>query len=110
MATVNRGRDIDLTRQEGDDSDVVFIVPAEALTLTVDTTAIFQVKSIKEVIQFTKSSTINITSQTITIPFIPSDTKGKSGNHRWELQVTDDSFVIKTIGGGMFRIRKELIV
>jgi hypothetical protein len=110
MATVNRGKDIDLLRQEGDDSDVVFTVPSEALVLTVNTTAIFQVKDIKNVIQFTKSSTINITGQIITIPFVPSDTKSKSGNHRWELQVTDASFGIKTIGGGMFRIRKELII
>lgn len=104
-----RGRDIEILRQEGDTSDVSFIVP-DALNLPVTTTAIFEVKDSKYNVIFTVDTAITITGQNIFIPLAPSDTKGYFGNFRWELQIKDTSFGILTIGGGIFKIRKELIL
>ena len=105
MSTYLIQSEIDITRQEGDDADIVFNVPAE-FSLT-DATVIFQVQTSKGTLIFEKTPTPSLQVITITIDAV--DTKGYVGTKRWELQVTR-SGKITTIGRGDFIIVKELIV
>jgi hypothetical protein len=106
MATFIIKQEIPITRQEGDHSDIVIHVPA---ILPIDGAtvefAVFKAgaKIIKKV-----NADMTITDQVITIPFLPADTKGKPGTHKWELQIIRES-VITTIGRGPFIIVQELI-
>lgn len=93
-----------ITRQEGDDADIVIIIPDE-FSMT-GATVIFQVEDTKGNVIFTKTPTPAL--QIITITLAAGDTKGKYGNKRWELQVTKDS-KITTLGRGDFIIVKEMI-
>jgi hypothetical protein len=110
MATYNTARDISLRRQEGDSSDLTVIVPT--LLDMKGATVRFQVKDIAGRLLIDKStlqSTIFLEGQTIHLQFDPTDTKRRSGIHRWELEVTI-SGSIYTIARGSFEIVKELIV
>ncbi|MBK6284973.1 MAG: hypothetical protein IPF54_22135 [Draconibacterium sp.] len=51
---------------------------------------------------------ITIIGQTITIPLLIADTKGKAGKHSWELEISNTNEVF-TIGRGIFIIISELI-
>ena len=93
-----------ITRQEGDDADIVMTIPDE-FSMT-GATVIFQVEDTKGNVIFTKTPTPSL--QVITIPIDAVDTKTHYGNRRWELQVTR-SEKITTIGRGDFIIDKEMI-
>jgi len=124
MSTYLIENEIKLTRQEGDNSDIIFTIP-EQLSLsfadaifqvkdrykrtiigktTVDDTIIITITSVQEPILDTDGNSVlddqgnptynTIITQTLTIPLLPNDTKTFSGSHRWELQLTD-----KTPGG-----------
>jgi hypothetical protein len=93
-----------ITRQEGDDADLVITVPA--LYSMTGATVIFEVQDAKGTVIFRKTPTPAL--QVITITFDAVDTKGYSGNRRWELQCTK-SAKITTIGRGDFIITKEMI-
>jgi hypothetical protein len=100
--------EIKITRQEGDDSEIVIIVP-DILSLN-SSTAKFQVKSQCGLIfQRASGDGITINGQTISIILVPANTKGKSGKYRWELEITTGTGKIITIGRGDFVIEKELI-
>lgn len=104
MATYLINSEKTITRQEGDDADIVITVPV-AFSLT-GATVIFQVEDAKGNIIFTKTPTP--VGQVITITLDAVDTKGHYGNRRWELQVTK-SGKITTIGRGDFIIVREMI-
>jgi len=93
-----------ITRQEGDDADLVITVPA--LYSMTSATVIFEVQDSKGNVIFTKTPTPAL--QVITITFNAVDTKGYAGNKRWELQCTKGG-KIATLGRGDFIITKEMI-
>lgn len=104
MATYLISSEKTITRQEGDDADIVMTIPA-AFSMT-GATVIFQVEDAKGNIIFTKTPTPVL--QVITITIDAANTKGYSGNRRWELQVTKGG-KITTLGRGDFVIVKEMI-
>jgi len=110
MATYIIGEEIHIRRQAGDNADLEVIVPNQLPITGADVT--FKLRDPDGVTLFTKTTTdCTIIQQTITIPFLPSDTRGRAGKHRWELQLqkpTDYGTV--TIGRGDFNIIKEEIV
>lgn len=106
MATLLIKSEKQITRQEGDDSDIVFTVPG-IFPLT-DSTVEFSIFQAGRKIIRKLTSDVDITDQVITVPLLASDTKGKSGSHRWELQITRGG-KITTIGKGSFNILAELI-
>ena len=53
-------------------------------------------------------SDMTISSQNVTIPLVVNDTKGKSGNHIWECEITDTGVLITT-GEGPFKIPRKYI-
>jgi hypothetical protein len=111
MTTYIVAEEITITRQEGDHADVTIVVPA-SLSM-VSATAKFQVNSAKGTLIFLKSSAttgLDINAQTITVTILPADTKGKSGTHRWELEITNSASKIITAGRGDFEIIKEEII
>lgn len=99
-----------LTRQIGDLSDIVFMVPV-ILSMT-GKVARFQIWNLKHtVVELSKNSyesdgDIEITDQRVFIPLLPDDTKDLSvGKHLWELEVADDGLINETpitIGQGYF--------
>lgn len=104
MATYLISSEKTITRQEGDDADIVMTIPDE-FSMT-GATVIFQVEDSKGNVIFTKEPTPAL--QVITITIDAADTKGKYGNRRWELQVTKAG-KITTLGRGDFIIVKEMI-
>lgn len=104
MTTYNIQKEITITRQEGDSSDLSINVP-EILDIT-GATAIFQVRSMVDKIILSKS--IIPQGQQINCLFNPQDTEGKAGIHRWELELIWGERHI-TIGRGNFEIIKQLI-
>lgn len=122
MSTILPKGDITINRQEGDDADIVLIVP-EILPLT-DAIIKFQVwtnptDGTDRELVFEKDNQegeegyvggITVEEQTITVTMIPEDTKGFSGVQRWECQINEpNSYKVKTIGKGRFNIMFELI-
>lgn len=111
MATFIIGSEINISRQEGDTADIVFTVPS-ILNLDLFTEVKFQVKNATKTI-FSKSLTDNnltVLSQTITIPLAVADTANKTGTHRWELEISNDTPEVITIAKGNFTIIKQSIV
>ena len=103
-------KEFEIVRQEGDDASIEFTVPAE-ISLT-NATCKFQVKDQTGKLLISKTSTSGIIKdgQSITVVLEPIDTTWHSGLHRWELEITDeDSYGIKTIGKGVFKILSQLI-
>lgn len=109
MATYIIDEDILITRQEGDDADIVFTVP-DVLSLN-GATAKFQAYNTDGVKIIDKSigSGIAIDGQKITIDLIPFDTLNKANVHRWELEITTSQNKVITIGRGSLKITKQLI-
>lgn len=105
MAAILKAENITIVRQEGDTSEIVFIVP-EIVPLT-GATAHLQVRQKNG--DAVLEPTTSITGQTITIALVPNDTKGKAGTHNWELEIRAGE-VITTIASGTFEIKKELVV
>ncbi len=109
MATYLIKREISITRQEGDTAEVTIIVP-EVINMQ-NYNARFTVKNNSRRSLIDKKSQdgdIIITGQTITVPLLVADTKGKSGKHSWELEISSTNDVF-TIGRGIFMIKSELI-
>lgn len=112
MSTFLVAREFPIVRQEGDNADIIFTVPIE-LSLAGTVTAKFQVKTTDSRLIFSKDTTegITIDGQDITVELLPVDTKGKSGQFRWELEITKEAtYGIVTIGKGNFKIVKEIIL
>ena len=88
MATYLIQNDFTITRQEGDISDIVFVVQ-NTLLLT-GMTVKFQVFNSKSEIMMDKVSPTNITvvSQQITIPLLQADTQSLKGSMTWECELT----------------------
>jgi hypothetical protein len=97
MASYLLDSEVDLTRMEGDDSEVEIIV-ADVLDIT-GATVVFEIKDRDGdvLIQKTTSSGIVITDQNIKVTLVPADSNGKSGRHRYEFKLT-------TAGGKVYRI------
>ena len=103
-------KEFEIVRQEGDDAIIEFTVPAE-ISLT-NATCKFQVKDQNGKLLISKTSTSGIIKdgQSITVVLEPIDTTWHNGLHKWELEITDeDSYGIKTIGKGVFKIISKLI-
>lgn len=99
-----------ITRQEGDNSEIKFIIPS-LFPLSGGFVLKFAVYSRSGTKQFEKTTTNGdfvIDGQNATTYLEPNDTKGIWGTYRWELQYTE-SDEITTIGKGNFDILKELI-
>jgi len=131
MASYLISKEIKITRQEGDNGDIVFIIP-DTLSLLF-ASAIFQVRDRfnqtiiskttadgSMVISYPEETIINdegdeeiIIKQQITVYLLPTDTKGHKGCiGKWELQLTDNtvgSYGIVTTGRGSFEIIGEII-
>lgn len=110
MATYLIKKEYDITRQEGDTADVVIVVPDVIDMQNYDVQ--FSVKSNMGVTIFDKKTadgTITVAGQTITIPLLATDTKDNPGKYRWELQISNNTPEVITIGRGVFLIVRELI-
>jgi hypothetical protein len=110
MATYLIKKEITITRQEGDSADIVIVVPNVIDMSLYD--AQFQVRDTtlrRLIISKTSNAGISIAGQTLTIPLATDDTKNKAGKHRWELQLSNNTPEIITIGRGTFIIVNELI-
>jgi hypothetical protein len=110
MSTYIISSEIQLIRQEGDTSDIVFVVP-DVLSLTTFTEIKFSVFRNSSVIieKLLSDGSISVLSQTITIDLLPDDTKGYSGDYKWELEISNLTPTIITIGRGMFTLIAEQI-
>jgi hypothetical protein len=109
MPTYLVERPITITRQEGDLADIVFTIPA--ILNPADYGIRLSVKDDKgrTVLKMdTAANDITVQDQMVTIPLLPADTKGKPGNHKWEVEIYKDDGPI-TIGYGSFVITPELI-
>ena len=100
---------INITRQEGDSADISFVVP-EILNLALYDAKFNVTTKLRNVILYKSSldGTIAINGQTVTIPLLPDDTKHKTGNYLWELELSNENENI-TIGKGSFFIISEII-
>jgi len=113
MATYLYGSLITITRQEGDTADLVFTVP-DSLSMTPFTEVKFQLNkgltgSTMRWIKKLSLAEMTVALQVITIPLNAADTTGYSGNNNWELEVSNATPTIITIGKGTFVITKEII-
>lgn len=108
MAAYLIKEDFEITRQQGDISEIVFVVQ-NTLLLT-GMTVKFSVYDSKGVAKITKVSptTITVVAQTITIPLLKADTETINGALYWEMELTDANRRI-TIGKGRFNVVKTLI-
>ena len=112
MASYTIKRDITIIRQEGDNSDVIITIPDVLNIDNADITFLVVTSTKDEIIKKTLLDGITKDSQIITVKLDPVDTKGYYGNHKWELQLNDqtvDSYGIVTVGKGIFTINKEFI-
>lgn len=102
-------KEITIRRQEGDTGSVVFVIP-DIIDLDLYTEIKFKVSNSGSLIfiKLLSDNSISVENQTVTIPLLAVDTKLKSGNHFWELELSNDT-EITTIGRGVFVIIKELI-
>jgi hypothetical protein len=99
---------IKITRQEGDDFDVIFnIDPDYSLVGATVKFGVFRTNPDKPIIQKTGAS-VNITGQQIRVDIAASETLNKNGLYKWELEVTKGG-KIATIGAGDFEIIKTYI-
>jgi hypothetical protein len=109
MPTYLVERAIAITRQEGDLADIIFTIPDVLSTTDYDVRFLVKGNNGRTIVKKdTASDDIIVSEQTVTIPILPSDTKGKPGNHKWELELYKSDGPI-TIGYGMFSITPELI-
>ena len=97
-----------ITRQQGDISDVVFVLQ-NTLPLT-GMTVKFQVRNSRGDLLLDKVSPTNITvvGQQITIPLLKVDTETLKGTLTWECEITKEGTRI-TIGQGEFIVVKTYI-
>ena len=97
-----------ITRQQGDISDIVFVLQ-NTLPLT-GMTVKFQVRNTKNELLIDKVSPTNITvvGQQITIPLLKVDTETLKGTLNWECEITKEGTRI-TIGQGEFIVVKTYI-
>lgn len=96
-----------LTRQEGDNASIVFIVP-DILPLTGRTATFKAVDSRnRTTLSKTFGSGLSISGQQISITLLPDDTKGHAGSHRWELELSTPQVI--TIARGSLTIIPEII-
>lgn len=99
-----------ITRQEGDTAEVVVVVPDVIDMGSYEVQ--FKVTDSSRRAVFSKSSgagTITVSGQTVTIPIAADDTKRKPGKHSWEMQITNNTPEVITIGRGPFVIVGEMI-
>jgi len=105
--------DVEITRQEGDTADIVFVVEdaPTGISLTGFTEIIFAAfHRGTEIFRKTLSgATLSVLSQTITIPLLVADTKGYAGDCDWELEISNSTPLVYTIAGGTLIIKKERI-
>mgnify|MGYP006268563201 CR=1 FL=1 len=100
-----------ITRQEGDTSEIKFIIPnvfplyGEVFELIF---AVYSRSGTRQFIKTTLNGDFVIDAQTATTYLQVDNTKGIWGTYRWELQYRDAGS-ITTIGKGNFEILKELI-
>ena len=107
MATYLIKSEKHFTRQEGDSADVEIIVPEIIDMSNYDARFVVKENNLRTIMD-KKAGDISIQGQRITIPILPADTKGKTGKHRWELQINSTENIY-TIGRGFFYIVSELI-
>jgi len=104
-----------ITRQEGDTAGISILVPTPPNGIDLDTyDATFVVVNSDgvEIIRkesFSSVPGITITDQTIDIPLYVDDTTTYAGEHRWELQLSNATPEVITIGRGDFIIIAQII-
>jgi len=113
MATYLIKEDIDITRQEGDTADIEFTVPA-MLDLVSYPIVKFQTKKKYGgtiILDKTVGSGLAVAGQVVTVTLDSVDTKGVNrGTFKWELEISNTTPEIITIGRGTFDVVKELIL
>jgi hypothetical protein len=111
MATFLIKKEYKITRQEGDDCDVVLVLPS-ILPININTNYTFTVtgsiQSSNKVLFKKLNANMTISGLNITIPINAADTKNKVGISRWEFQIETNGKII-TVGRGDFEIIKEII-
>ena len=108
MATYLIDNQFTIRRQQGDISDIIFIVQN---TLLISGMVVkFQVRNNKGELVMDKVSPTNITvaGQQITIPLLQEDTQALRGSLTWECEITSTGKRI-TVGQGIFEIIKTYI-
>jgi hypothetical protein len=98
-----------ITRQSGDDFDVVIHIPE--LFPTENTSfkfGIFDKKNSNKLLIQKESPTVTTSGQTITVPFSKPETTNKYGSYVWELEAIKDGKT-STIGMGDFELVQTLI-
>lgn len=110
MATYLIKSEKSITRQEGDTADIVFVIPdIFDLSLYKFDFRVYDANNRTLISKNTVAAGIIKNQQTITIPLLVTDTKGKSGKHGWELEISNDMPEVITIGKGPFIILSERI-
>jgi hypothetical protein len=113
MATYLIKEDIDITRQEGDTADIVFDMPV-LLDMGSYPVVKFQTKKTYGgtiILNKTVGSGLAVVGQVITVTLDSVDTKGANrGTFKWELEISNDTPEIITVGRGTFTVVKELIL
>lgn len=106
MATYLKGQSPEITRQEGDDADITFIIPD--IINTDGAILKFQVFRAYVPLPILEKQ-ITMSGQQATIVLDKSDTKGKSGNHLYEIELTLSHGKVVTVAQNKFNITPELI-
>lgn len=110
MASYLLDSEVELTRMEGDDSEVEIIV-SNVLDIT-GASCVFEIKDRDGELLLSKEtggSGIEITGQNIKVTLVPADTDGKSGRHRYEFKLITSTGKVYRILRGYFEILKKTV-
>lgn len=100
--------EFDIVRQEGDSFYIAFEVELADIVLD-GFTANFRMATNYGKAWINKVDENAIMGQIIRFDFLKGETKGKSGRHKWELEIRKGDEVY-TIGRGKMEILKQIIV
>jgi hypothetical protein len=109
MASYLLDSEVDMTRMEGDDSEVEIIV-SDVLDIT-GATVVFEIKDRdgELLIHKTTDSGIDITDQNIKVTLEPEDSDGHAGRHRYEFKLTTATGKVYRILRGYFEIMEKIV-
>lgn len=112
MATFLVKKPITITRQSGDDCDIVFNIPIIfSLTGVTLRFALFEKNNAtRKIFLLKQAPDIIISDQRVEISIHSSDTENKEGTYTWELEALNTSTnKVVTIGFGDFKLIQTLI-
>lgn len=100
----------DLVRKEGNTFEVTFVF-STTIDLSLFNEIVFQIKNGDKLLveKLLSDCSIVRNGQALTISFLKNDTLGKAGQHKWELEVQNDTPEFYTLCFGKFVITSKLI-